>query len=255
MGDGLQQNTAGSGRDEPSSYDFFIFFITILSLILVLLLAMPGIETVTKEIAFALDTLICFIFLGDFFHSLFSTTDKREYLKTGWIDLLGSIPAIPLLRVLRIARLIRIVRLMRRYSFRQLWEGIKQDRANSALWIATLGTILMLSTASLIIIQLELDSPETKFETSGDAIWWSLVTVTTVGYGDLVPSTPGGRAIAVGVMTVGVAMVSVLTSYITSVLFLRKDPEQEARLISMQHEFENLDQKLDEIMSMLSVEE
>ena len=255
MPDNRQLEAVGSGSDQPSSYDFFIFFITILSLILVFLLALPGIEQVTKEIAFALDTLICFIFLGDFFHSLFSATDRREYMKTGWIDLLGSIPAIPLLRVFRIARLIRIVRLMRRYSLSQLWDGIKQDRANSALWIAALGTILMLTTASLFIIQIELESSETQFKTSGDAIWWSLVTVTTVGYGDLVPSTPGGRAIAVGVMTVGVAMVSVLTSYITSALFLRKDPEQDARLIQMQHEFENLNQKMDTILKQMNVEQ
>ena len=252
MPENLQQEPAGSGRDQPSSYDFFIFFITIISLLLILILAAPGVEQVTKEIAFVLDTLICFIYLGDFFHSLFSASNKREYMKTGWIDLLGSIPAIPLLRVFRIARLIRIFRLMRRYSLRQLWEGVKRDRANSALWIAVLGTILMLTTASLFIIQVELESPETQFETSGDAIWWSFVTVTTVGYGDLVPSTQGGRAIAVGVMTVGVAMVSVLTSYITSTLFLRKDPEQEVRLIRMQNEFESLNQKLDSILEQVS---
>lgn len=221
---------------------------------LILILAAPRVEQVTKEIAFVLDTLIFFIFLGDFFHSFFSAPSKREYMKMGWIDLLGSIPAVPLLRVFRTARLLRIFRLMRRYSLRQLWDGVKRDRANSALWIATLGTILMLTIASLFIVQIKPESPETQFETSGDAIWWFFVTVTTVGYGDLVPSTEGGRAVAVGVMTVGIAMVSVLTSYITSALFLRKDPEQEARLIRMQNEFENLNQKLDSILEQVNIE-
>jgi voltage-gated potassium channel len=106
----------------------------------------------------------------------------------------------------------------------------------------------MLTTASLLIIHLEFESPETQFETSGDAIWWSFVTVTTVGYGDYIPTTQGGRFVAVGVMTVGVAMVSVLTSYITSALFLRKDPEQEKKLIHLQEEFETVNEKLDKIM-------
>lgn len=249
-----RQRDDRSSGDVPRSYELFIFFVTLISLGLIVILALPGIDEVTKEIAFALDTLICIIFLGDFFHGLTKAPNKREYMRWGWIDLLGSIPALPLLRVFRIARLVRIVRIIRRYSLEQLWEGVKRDRANSALWTAVLGTILMLTTASLLIIHLELESLETQFETSGDAIWWSLVTVTTVGYGDLIPTTQGGRFVAVGVMTVGVAMVSVLTSYITSALFLQQDPEQENKLIHLQEEFETVNEKLDEIMTWMKQE-
>ena len=90
---------------EYSNYDLFIFALTIFSVFLLAILIIPGIDESTKNVAFLLDTVVCVFFLGDFFRGLYRAPNKKVYLKWGWIDLLGSLPALPIFRIFRVARL------------------------------------------------------------------------------------------------------------------------------------------------------
>ena len=73
-------------------------------------------------------------------------------------------------------------------------------------------TVLVTVGAALFV---EVFSPK-SFDSFGDALWWAAQTVTTVGYGDVVPSTDGGRFVAVFVMVFGLAVVSLVTAIVTS---------------------------------------
>ena len=66
------------------------------------------------------------------------------------------------------------------------------------------------------------------FPTLGVAIWWAVTTVTTVGYGDVVPTEPAGRAVASGLMIVGYSSLSLLTGIIASLLVSRRSAELQA---------------------------
>ena len=218
---------------------------------------LPGIGYTETSVAFALDTVFSFIFLYDFFRSLKQTSDRWGYFKkSGWLDLLGSLPAITIFRIFRIARLIRIIRTMRRIEFKEVWRVYKENRAESTFYTTLIVVILLLTFTSLTIVQIESASPEAQITTSSDALWWSLVTTTTVGYGDLVPTTDTGRFLATLLMTLGVALVSVLTSYVTSNLILRGDPEEEERrerldqgIQVLNQHFNHLEEKLDRLLS------
>ena len=241
-----------SDQGEYTTYDLFILVISVMSLIIMAIFILPGFDETATEIAFALDIVFSLIFLYDFFRSLIRAVDRREYfLKGGWLDLLGSMPAIPIFRLFRIARLLRIFRTIRRMSAEEIWRVYKDNRADSAFWTTLLLTIFLLTFASLVIVPVEADSPNAQIANSSDALWWSLVTVTTVGYGDRVPVTDGGRILATSLMTLGVALVSVLTSYVTSSLILRGDKEENERRERLENGIKQLNARFDRLEKML----
>ena len=76
--------------------------------------------------------------------------------------------------------------------------------------------VVLVWVASLAVLDAERGKPGANIETFGEAVWWSCVTITTVGYGDYYPVTPLGRSVAVGLMAVGVGLVGVVTATFSS---------------------------------------
>ncbi|PFG42158.1 voltage-gated potassium channel [Isoptericola jiangsuensis] len=81
---------------------------------------------------------------------------------------------------------------------------------------AAVGTVLLVVTAALVVTQAERGEPGSTIETLGDGVWWALVTVTTVGYGDMAPVTTLGRTMAVLLMLGGIALLGVVTATLSS---------------------------------------
>ena len=245
-------DTQDIGYIEYTTYDLFVLVISILSLFVMVLFILPGVSETTTEIAFVLDVIFTLVFLYDFFRSLIRAPDRGEYFKKGgWIDLLGSLPAIPILRVFRIARMIRIIRVLRRMTPEEIWQVYKDNRADSAFWTTLLLTLGLLTFASLAIVPAEAGSPEAQITNSSDALWWSMVTTTTVGYGDLVPVTNTGRILASSLMTLGVALVSVITSYVTTNLMIRGDKEEIERKARLEAGIHKLNERFDRLEAMM----
>ena len=246
----LKSGSAGDNRDHGYKiYDLFIFVITVMSFIVIIIYYIPAIGNTETGIALALDNLFSIIFLLDFFHCLRKAPDRRAYFKKyGWLDLLGSIPGLIFLRVFRISRAVRI---LQKVKIKEAWTIYKKNQEESVLWTSVLVTILLLTLISLIIVQVESVSPNAQITTASDALWFSLVTTTTVGYGDLVPVTDLGRLLASILMTVGVAFVSVITSFITTHLILRGDPKEAERRRMLSQGVYDLGKRLDEIERIL----
>ena len=78
------------------------------------------------------------------------------------------------------------------------------------------GAVLIVYAASLAILEIERQHPGAKIATFGDAVWWSITTVTTVGYGDLSPVTGMGRVVAVALMLAGISLVGIITATLAS---------------------------------------
>ena len=107
--------------------------------------------------------------------------------------------------------------------------------------------IVAIAVASGVIMRL-VDHED--FPTLGVALWWSVTTVTTVGYGDVVPVQPAGRAVAAVLMIVGFASLSLLTGIIASVLVHKRNLDDSPAPAS-QPDFEQLDRRLAEIERLL----
>lgn len=163
------------------------------------------------------DIAICFVFLADFFVSLFRAPNKLDYfLKWGWIDLASSIPTVDVLRWGRAARVLRIFRVIRGVrATKILATFILARRAESAVLTAALVSILLIVFASLAILQIE-SGPEANIQTAEDALWWAFVTITTVGYGDKFPVSTEGRFLAIVLMTCGVGLFGTFTAFVAT---------------------------------------
>jgi voltage-gated potassium channel len=226
------QSTA-SVRQHSNSYGIFILVLTVMSLAIMVLMLLP-LAPAELETLRLYDNVICFVFIGDFLYNLAGSHPRSEYFVRGrgWIDLLGSIPslglfpAFGLLRLFRLFRLARIARLLQGQKKKELIEDILDNRSQYATFITLLLAMLVLVSSSLLVLQFESRSPDANITTGGDALWWSVVTITTVGYGDFYPVTPLGRITGVFVMFAGVGIIGALASILASLL-VAPDPAKE----------------------------
>lgn len=174
------------------------------------------------------DNLVCLVFIGDFLFNLKTAKNKLSYLKWGWIDLVSSIPNIQILRWGRFARVIRILRILRGIrSTRLILKFLFANRAKGTFASVAMISFVLVVFSSIAILNCE-TSPESNIKNASDALWWSFVTITTVGYGDLYPSTHLGRFIAAILMTAGVGLFGTFTAYVAS-FFLQQELEEEEK--------------------------
>jgi voltage-gated potassium channel len=98
---------------------------------------------------------------------------------------------------------------------------------------------LIIATGTLAVgagLLARLTDPD-DFQSYGDALWWALVTLTTVGYGDIVPRTVWGRVIGGFVMLMGITFISFLTATVTSLFISSEDDTREARTLEREQEY------------------
>jgi Ion transport protein len=225
-------------RQHSTSYDIFILVLTVMSLGIMVLLLLPLAPAEIQTLR-VYDNIICFVFIGDFLYNLTGSHPRSEYFvrRRGWVDLLGSIPALgivpiaALLRLFRIFRLVRISRMLRGQRRTELIHDILHNRSQYATFITLLLVMLVLVTSSLLVLQFESAAPNANITTGDDALWWAVVTITTVGYGDHYPVTELGQLTAVGVMFAGVGIIGALASILASILVSpapQDEPEEAA---------------------------
>lgn len=218
-------------RPVPLAWQFFIL-VTSLAVLLVLALSlfMPLPPEVKKVLDWA-DLAICAIFMADFALLLYLHVDRRRYLLTwGWLDFISSIPLVDPFRWGRIARIIRLLRLFRglRGSAGLLRRFFAHRQETAVLAIVL--TLLIVAIFSSVAILVAEDGSGSDIDTAEDAIWWTLTTMTTVGYGDLAPVTTLGRMVAVLTMFAGIGVFGAFTALVASML-VRPRHENELQII------------------------
>jgi voltage-gated potassium channel len=172
----------------------------------------------------------------------------RDYFfrQWGWLDLLGSVPIafgplwIAVLRLARLPRLVSITRDLRAKDSEQIKRELRGD-PKTALLFTILLSVVMITVAGVVILQIEGHSPQANIRSGADAFWWAFVTITTVGYGDLYPTSGPGRLMAMILMMIGVSIFAVLTSFLASFLVGKDDGQPDTP--SLQDEMKALRQE------------
>lgn len=137
--------------------------------------------------------------------------DKRRFFATHLFDLLAVL--LPMVRQLRVLRLITVLKVLnKRFAGR--------FRQQVGVYAAGV-TVLVGLCASLAVLDAERHHPDASITTFGDAAWWTLTTISTVGYGDRYPVTWEGRLVAALLMIGGIALLGVITGTIASWLVER----------------------------------
>lgn len=159
-----------------------------------------------KDVLRFIDLAAWAIFVVDYCARLLLAQRRWHYWSRHLLDL--AIIALPVLRPMRLLRLILLLKALNRGAIDTL-------RGRMAIYVAG-GTILLLVCGSLAVLDAERGHPGANIQSYGDALWWSIVTISTVGYGDHYPVTTEGRLVALGLILGGVALLGVVTASIAA---------------------------------------
>jgi voltage-gated potassium channel len=198
-------------------YQVFMLVLCLFSIgILAFQVSRPSDPEVVAILTYA-DVAVCLVFLFDFGRSVVKAENRWRYLVTwGWIDLLSSIPTLDLARWGRIARVLRIARVIRGLHATQLLAGLlMKNRAQNAMLAVSAMALMLVTICSIAILQFESASGG-NIQSAGDALWWAIATITTVGYGDRYPTTDEGRLVAVILMSAGVGLFGTFSAFLAS---------------------------------------
>jgi voltage-gated potassium channel len=167
------------------------------------------------------ETGLTAVFLAEFMTRISASYDRVGYLRGHWIDLIALVPVA---REVRLFRLLRLLRLVRAFAgmYRALGHvgRLVNHRGLGLLITAWLG-VMVVCSAGLYIAENGVNKAITS---PLDALWWGVVTLTTVGYGDVYPVTPEGRIAAGALMLLGIGLFGAITATITSYLIATGKP-------------------------------
>lgn len=214
----------------------FQLIILVLSIVVLGALVADTFFTVPPPIAQILrtvDTLVSLVFLGDFVMRFHAAPSKLAFMRWGWIDLLASIPSFELARWGRFVRLLRIIRLLRGVrSIQRLLAILFVHRGRGGVVSVILLTFLLVTFSSIAILLFE-RTPAGNIRSAEDAVWWSVSTITTVGYGDKFPVTTEGRVLAMMLMFSGVGLFGTLSGIVASLFLGNVEKEEDDILIEI----------------------
>jgi len=167
----------------------------------------PNVHEWVKILAVVIDIGVWAAFAADYVIRFVIARNRRAFIRANIIDL-----AIVLLPPARPLRLLRVIVVLVEAVTRQA-----HVRARARLAVFVGGTVvLMVLVSALAVLDAERGAVDAKILTYGDALWWALVTVTTVGYGDYFPITVEGKAVAVTLMLTGIGLIAFVTGSLAS---------------------------------------
>ncbi|MGD9143119.1 MAG: potassium channel family protein [Dehalococcoidia bacterium] len=181
-----------------------------------------------------LDYFIWALFAVDLIIKLAISPHRGNYIRRHWLEVL--VVVVPFFRPLRILRI---------FVFgSRAWVGMRRLVNVDFLLVYGVGLVFIAAT---IVASVE-GGVGATINSFADALWWSVVTITTVGYGDVVPITLVGKAVAVVLMLGGIAFFSGVTANLASYLIKHKEPEKDD-INKLLKEVEGLRQELSKLRS------
>jgi voltage-gated potassium channel len=154
----------------------------------------------------ALLTVIWLLFAVDYVVRLVLARRKWRFVGGHLVDLVTLL--LPMFRPLRALRIVTVISVLNR----QL-----RDDFRGRIVVYVTGTVVLVAfVAALAVLDAERDAPDASITTFGEALWWTITTISTVGYGDRYPVTTEGRIVAATLMVAGIALLGVVTASIAS---------------------------------------
>ena len=237
----------------PSAFELLMMVLSIVSLAAVVLHQFGPFNAAEKELLLYLDTGICVILLSHFFYGLARAPSKKRFLRVHWIDFIASIPAIDVLRYGRIRDLTLglegVLRMLRVAN--QVIRHLLKHSGSTMMASMLLVLVVVISGSAIAILMTEAGHPDSNIETAEDAIWWALVTISTVGYGDHYPVTTAGRIISSVVIFAGVTLFAGVSGLVASAVLSPKTEEQQE---AVEQAVENEEQEVNQQLGALRAE-
>lgn len=229
----VENSSSGPGR----VFDLSVQFLILLSLVTFSIETLPGLDPQTQAVLARIELVCIIVFTFEYLLRVAVAERKLRFMTSffGIIDLLAILPFylavgfdLRSLRALRMLRLFRAFKLIR-YSraIRRFHRAFAIAREELVLFGCVAAILLYLSAVGIYYFENPVQ-PEV-FASVFDGMWWAVVTLTTVGYGDAFPVTTGGRLFTVLVLLTGLGVVAVPTGLISSALARARAEEDEAQ--------------------------
>jgi voltage-gated potassium channel len=170
------------------------------------------------------------VFVVDYLARLYLADPRFKWFIRHLFDL--AIIVLPFLRPLRLISLAVVIEILQR--------AVGDNIRGKVMIYTAVSVVVMIYAASLAVLDLERAQPGTHINNFGDAVWWSITTVTTVGYGDIYPVTGAGRLVAVALMVGGVSLLGVVTATLASWIVQRVAEEDTAGQAATASQIEEL---------------
>ncbi len=228
----LQPSTA-EDRRVSRMVDAAIVGLILLSVVMMVLESEPSIRKISPRGFRVCEVVIAALFAVEYVGRVYSSTADPRYAHPVWgrlrfaltpmavIDLLAFFPSLVLrglfdLRMLRLFRLVRLTRLLKlaRYSRAAFLIRRSLHRSREELTLSFLLVVVLVLIASSLIYHVEHKVQPEHFGTIPRSMWWSVITLTSVGYGDAYPVTALGQVVASGIAVLGIGMVALPTGII-----------------------------------------
>lgn len=260
----MARKSTSAPHEKSIGYEMFIGLLSILSMLNLVLSGMFRNEQNLQYVVLVMNAFFLPVFLADFIYRFFTAGSKRTYFfrEFGWADLLSSLP-LSQMKILRGFRLWRVIRLVRGYGLGNLAREFVENRAANALLTVIFLVFCVLEFGSLAMLGAEARSPNANITNASSALWWTFVTITTVGYGDRFPVTNEGRLVGVLVMTAGVGLFGTLSGFLANTFLspVKKEEKPEtppaeltepkARIAEIQSLLEAQEQAISELKQKL----
>lgn len=223
--------------DTPSgkAFDVALLIAIVGSIIVVMLESIAPLQARFQEVFIVLEWIFTIFFTIEYILRLYCVYKPMKYATSffGVIDLLAILPAYisfffpasHYLLVIRSLRLLRIFRIFKLGKFMKegaiIVDALKQSMAKMTVFVVFV--LLMVIVVGSFMYVIEGDIEGTEFTSIPESIYWAIVTITTVGYGDISPTTPLGQLLASVLMILGYAVIAVPTGIVSSELMASKD--------------------------------
>nr|WP_321237436.1 ion transporter [uncultured Psychroserpens sp.] len=208
---------------------FFSFFIQILILVSIVTFSVetiPNLKPQTRTILHAIELFCVIVFTAEYLLRIYVADSKFKFVFSffGIIDLLAILPFylsfgvdLRSLRALRFLRLFRVLKLVRyNRAMNHFTRAIKSAKEEIFLFIFI--TLILIYFAAVGIYYFENQAQPKHFSSIFDSLWWAIITLTTVGYGDVYPITVGGKVFTFFILMIGLGIVAIPTGIISSAL-------------------------------------
>lgn len=207
-------------------FDEILLVFILSSVIVVIIDSVQGLNPELKKWLYIIEWFFTIAFTIEYFTRIYVTKKPWKYIFSfyGIIDLIAILPTyfgliisgghfIIVVRILRLLRIFRILKLMQFLNATEfLRVSLKKSRYKILVFMMFVSIIVIILGSVIYIVE----GPENGFTSIPKSIYWAIITLTTVGYGDITPQTVGGQAIASFVMLIGYAIIAVPTGIITS---------------------------------------
>lgn len=223
--DRLYHIVFGTDTVAGKKFDLILLWLIIFSVIVVVVESIPQINNSYFRYLFALELFFTGLFTTEYILRIAISPRPLRYMLSYWgiIDFLGVMPfyiglfsadyhyfvVFRLLRMLRVFRILRLFRFIR--ESHQLFSALRASLYKIVIFVSFVLTLVVLLGTLMYVVE----GPENGFTSIPHSIYWTIVTITTVGYGDIVPQTAVGKWVASIIMLSGYAIIAVPTGIVT----------------------------------------